>query len=312
MRMQPLVDQYVAFRQKLGERCFTNGQILRAFSRFLGPRAEVDQVRPKQVEGFLAGSGPITSAWHIKHNALVGFYRYALSRGYVTAAPLPSTMPKRPPAFLPYIYSRQELQKLLDATDTYQRNRSSIEPITVRTIILLLYGVGLRVGEALSLNAADVDMKECVLTIRDSKFFKSRLVPFSSQLGQALVKYSRRPRSAGVAGTEQPFFTTRNGMRMNQATLNSCFQRVRTQARIHREATARYQPRLHDLRHAFAVHRLTSWYQQGKDVQKLLPHLSVYLGHAHLAATQLYLTMTPELLGQAGGRFERYATGSRP
>jgi site-specific recombinase XerD len=310
--MQPLVEQYVAFRQRLGERCITNGRILRAFSRFLGPTVKADEVPPEQVERFLAGKGAITSAWHINHNALVGFYRYAVSRGYLAKAPLPTMIPKRAPAFVPYIYSREDLKRLLNATDSYQRNRSSMEPITVRTIILLLYGAGLRVREALFLNTADVDMGAGVLTIRDSKFFKSRLVPFGPQLGRALVTYSRRPRSADVTGMQRPFFTTRNGIRVNQDTLNGCFQRVRARAGIHRETTARYQPRLHDLRHAFAVHRLTLWYRQGKDVQKLLPHLSVYMGHAHLVATQVYLTMTPELLGQAGLRFERYAAGGKP
>ena len=87
------------------------------------------------------------------------------------------------------------------------------------------------------------------------------------------------------------------------------FQRLRNHAEVRRSEDARYQPRLHDLRHTFAVHRLTAWYRQGADVQRLLYHLSVYLGHAHLAATQVYLTMTPELLHQAGTRFERYARG---
>ena len=87
-----------------------------------------------------------------------------------------------------------------------------------------------------------------------------------------------------------------------------CFRRLCEQAGIRRiRRRRRYQPRLHDLRHTFAVHRLTSWYRQGADVQKLLPSLSVYLGHAHLSATQVYLSMTPELLEEANARFERYA-----
>jgi integrase/recombinase XerD len=99
----------------------------------------------------------------------------------------------------------------------------------------------------------------------------------------------------------------RGGGRVNQYTLENCFRRVREKAGIRRDDGARYQPRLHDLRHTFAVHRLTSWYRQGADVQKLLPQLSVYLGHVHLAATQVYLSMTPELLAEANARFERYA-----
>src|SRR6185437_7656552 len=116
--------------------------------------------------------------------------------------------------------------------------------------------------------------------------YKTRLVPFGPQLFQALAAYAER-RDAPVppAGEGEPFFTTRQGSRVNQGTLEASFQRVRKQAGICRADGARYQPRLHDLRHTFAVHRLTSWYRQGADVQKLLPKLSVYLGHAHLAAT---------------------------
>ena len=99
------------------------------------------------------------------------------------------------------------------------------------------------------------------------------------------------------------------GRRSSLDTLENAFQRLREHAKVRRAEDARYQPRLHDLRHTFAVHRLTEWYRQGADVQRLLHHLSVYLGHAHLAATQVYLTMTPELLHEAGTRFERYALG---
>ena len=94
---------------------------------------------------------------------------------------------------------------------------------------------------------------------------------------------------------------------MNLSTVEHVFKRIRKQAGVGRTDGARYQPRLHDLRHTFAVHRLTEWYREGADVQKLLPQLSVYLGHAYLAATSVYLSMTPELLHEAGERFEHYA-----
>ena len=111
-----------------------------------------------------------------------------------------------------------------------------------------------------------------------------------------------------MAGSEQaPFLTTRAGRRLEHRALQNAFERLRERAGVRRTDGARYQPRLHDLRHTFAVHRLTSWYRQGADVQKLLPVLSVYLGHAHLSSTQAYLSMTPELLQQANRRFERYA-----
>ncbi len=307
MTLDELITHYVAFRRTLGERCVTNERILRAFGRSAGSQTPIGDVRADAVAAFLNGTGPVTSAWHIKYHALKGFFRFARSRGHIAADLLPTTRPKRPPRFAPHIYSPEELRRLLSATATYQRNRSKIEPVTVRAIILVLYGAGLRLREAVNLSVADVDLTNAVLTVRDTKFFKTRLVPIGRDLCAELARYSDRP-GAGTTG-DRSFFTTRSGGRVNSSTVEGCFQRVRTRAEVRRSADARYQPRLHDLRHTFAVHRLTLWYRQGADVQRLLHHLSVYLGHAHLANTQPYLSMTPELLALANARFERYARG---
>jgi integrase/recombinase XerD len=105
------------------------------------------------------------------------------------------------------------------------------------------------------------------------------------------------------------FFVSRRGTAIHRWTMQDAFERLRGHAGVRRTDGGRFQPRLHDLRHTFAIHRLTDWYRQGADVQRLVYHLSVYLGHARLAHTQVYLTMTPELLRQAGTYFERYARG---
>jgi integrase/recombinase XerD len=314
MNLQQLIERYINYRQALGERFHSNAAILRAFGCAIGPLVEVGDVRAEQIGTFLAGAGPITGHWHNKYRALLGFYRYAISRGHATEVPLPAEVPKRSPQFVPYIYSREELQRLLDTADCYQRGESSLDPITFRTILLLLYGTGLRDGEVIRLDRADVDLENRLLTIRLTKFHKSRLVPFGPQMHQALTAYANS-RTAPVTGSSEatPFFATRKGTRVVQNTLQAHFRRVRAQSGIRRSGGTRCQPRLHDLRHTFAVHRLTSWYQQGADVQKLLPQLSVYLGHAHLADTQVYLSVTPELLRQANARFERYAEeGGQP
>jgi site-specific recombinase XerD len=177
----------------------------------------------------------------------------------------------------------------------------------MRTIVLFLYATGLRVHEAVALDCADVDLENLVLTVRQTKFYKTRLVPFSSQLGEVLARYVARQPAVPGSAKPIPFFTMRTGTRVRRPRLEKCFRRVREQAGVQRTDGASYQPRLHDLRHTFAVHRLISWYRQGADVQKLLPQLAVYLGHAHLVSTQVYLSMTPELLAEANARFERYA-----
>jgi integrase/recombinase XerD len=310
MNLSDLVTHYVSFRRMLGERCQTNESILRSFCRRVGPQTPVAAISPDSVAAFLAGAGPVTSAWHIRYHALKGFFRFAVSRGHLAKAPLPTVLPKRPPHFVPYIYSRDELRRLLDAIPTYKRYRTRIEPETLRAMLLLLYGAGLRAREALNLSVADVDLSNAILTVRDTKFFKSRLVPIGQELTGVLTEYARwRAERYPTFRDDTRFFLGKRGAPIHLATLETAFQRLREHAKVFRPADARYQPRLHDLRHTFAVHRLTKWYREGADVQRLLQHLSVYLGHAYLAATQVYLTMTPELLHEAGTRFERYALG---
>src|ERR1700676_4794396 len=106
MNLQLLIEQYIAYRRALGERCISTASMLRAFGRALGPHADVADVRAEQVSAFLAGSRPITRSCHSRHSALRGFYRYATSRGHVATAPLPATSPPPPPPFVPYIYTR--------------------------------------------------------------------------------------------------------------------------------------------------------------------------------------------------------------
>ncbi len=314
MNLKQLIERYISYRQRLGERFHDSAFILRAFARSIGSQADVGDVHTEQIATFLAGTGPLTNTWHNKYQALLGFYRFAKSRGHVTEVPLPAKPPKRLPPFVPYIYSRDELRLLLDTAGRYQRGECSFDPVAFRTMLLLLYGTGLRDGEIVRLNRDDVDLDTSLLTVRHSKFHKSRLVPFGPQVSRALTEYAAS-RTAPVTqlGDDVPFFTTRKGTRVVLNTLQAHFRRVRALSGIQRSDGARYQPRLHDIRHSFAVHRLTSWYQQGVDVQKMVAHLSVYLGHAHLADTQVYLSMTPDLLRQANARFECYAEkGRRP
>jgi integrase len=302
MNAQQLIERYITYRQSLGEQFRANACILRVFGRSVGSHAEVGDVRPEHVSTFLTGRGPITRYWFAKYDALRGFYRYAVSRGHVATCPLPTRLPKRPPPFVPYIYSHGELSRLVEAAGAYPG--CVLEGATVRTLVLLLYGAGLRLCEAIALDRADVDADHAVLTIRQTKFGKTRLVPFGSQLGGVLARYAARDPTRAASA---PFLTTTAGARLKKRTVQGCFRRVCDRAGIRRADGRRFQPRLHDLRHTFAVHRLTSWYQQKADVQRLLPQLSTYLGHTSLSCTQVYLSMTPELLREASACFEHYA-----
>jgi integrase/recombinase XerD len=188
MTLQHVVEEYATFRKMLGERFRVNGQVLKAFCQAMGHGIAPADVAPERVSSFLMGVGPLTASWHVKHNALVGFYRYAISRGFVAHSPLPLVVPKRPPAFQPYIYSPAELRHLIDATDSYQRNRGLLEPSAVKTILLLMYAAALRTSEVLSLTVADVDLSNALLIVRESKFFKSRLVPIGPKTNSGALR----------------------------------------------------------------------------------------------------------------------------
>lgn len=303
MNLRRLIEQYIALQHSIGTRFVSGAYLLRAFGRTRGKNASITNIRPEHVEAFLGTTRPVPRTWHTNLSLLRGFFRYVVSRGYLAAAPLPTVIPKQPPSFVPYIFTQNELSSLLQAIDADERH-SCLEPVTMRTLILLLYGAGLRLSETIHLTHGDLDFRSAVLTIRNTKFGKTRLIPFGPKLGESLATYAGRTRSPRP---EALFFTTRMKTSIKPTTLQRKFRVMCDRAGIRRTKEALEQPRLHDLRHTFAVHRLTSWYRQGANVQRLLYHLSVYLGHVHIRCTQVYLTMTPELLHEAGQRFESYA-----
>lgn len=309
MKLDELVTHYIAFRRALGARYRSQAGLLQSFCRAVGP-IPIAHIGTEVVATFLNGSGSVTSTWFKKYEALNGFFHFAINRGHLAEAPLPKVIPKPPAPFVPYIYTQHEIRRLLDAIPSSLDCRAFIQPDTLRAILLLLYGAGLRVSEALALSVADVDLPNALVTVRETKFFKTRLIPVGPQLAGALTKYTRwREASHSRHDKESQFFLSKGGTEIYLQTMETTFRRLRDRVGICRSDGARYQPRLHDLRHSFAVHRLIQWYQQSADVQRLLHHLSVYLGHVHIRYTQIYLTMTPELLQHASTRFERYARG---
>jgi integrase/recombinase XerD len=306
MKLNLVCQQYAAFRKALGERFVTNGRYVKAFCQAMGSDTDIAAVSPEKVNAFLNGNGPLTTSWQVRHNALLGFYRYAISRGFVSTSPLPLTIPKLAAIFRPHIYSVDELRRILESAESCRRPRSDLGTSALRTLILLMYGTALRTSEALSLKICDADLSGAVLTIRDSKFYKSRLVPLGMKTVRILTDYIGH-RSSRRRGPDDFFFVGRNSKQIPIHMFERAFIQIRNHAGLRREGGPRNQPRLHDLRHTSAVHRLVRWYREGKDVQKLLHQLSVYMGHTNLAATQVYLSMTPDLLHEASQRFERYA-----
>jgi integrase/recombinase XerD len=307
MKLLELVNTYVTFKRSLGMRFATQPRAFRRFCRVLGD-VDICQVTPEAIRAFLGGDRALTNTWFLNYRLLRGLFSFAISRGLIKCSPLPDFTPSPLPAFRPHIYSTGELSDLLTATSVLKSCRNPIQPQMFRVLLLLLYSTGMRISEALHLSLRDTDLHGQVLTIRDTKFFKFRLVPIGPRLTAELVSFRKRRRKFPTPHLEDSaFFASSTGRAIPYQHIITLFQRVRSAAGILRDQGSSYPPRLHDLRHTAAVHRIIAWYRDGGDVQHLLPQLATYLGHKDLRGTQHYLSMTPELLEQAGRRFHNYA-----
>lgn len=310
MKIAAAVSSYISLKRAQGLRFRAEDAILKAFCKAVGGIL-IASVEATAVLAFLDGRGPVTETWAKKYHVLTGLYRFALARGWVSASPLPRSIPKpAAPAFVPYIYSHTELKRLLDAIPAACTKRAAIDAYVFRTLILLLYGAGLRLGEALSLSVDDVDLQQACLDVRETKFFKHRLVPMGTDLTNVMCEYVVKRNGMHATTADSPFLCCRDGSMLSQSAARNAFRRLLAMAKIEREGGTRRQPRLHDMRHTAAVHRVIAWYRSGVDLQERLPKLATYLGHVDLSATQRYLTMTPELLLEASQRFEHYAMGA--
>jgi site-specific recombinase XerD len=300
MTLADAIANYIDLNQSMGMRFHVDEAMLKAFHRHVG-EVDLAAVSPDVVVAFLQPRRRITSTWLMKHRALRRFYQHGITRGLVARSPVPTVIPRVTETFVPHIYSDEELRRLLAGVEAHQaRARCTIAAPTFRAFLLLLYGTGLRLGEALALRREDVDLRAGMILIREAKFYKSRHLPIGPTLTRALAEYvDAVPAWRGPASPA--FFVNRRGGSIPHQTVWWNFASLRARVGV--------QGRVHDLRHTFAVHRLLAWYREGADVQRCLPYLSTYLGHARIACTQRYLTMIPELLEQASRRFETYARG---
>jgi integrase len=207
------------------------------------------------------------------------------------------------PAFKAYVYSPDEYRALLRAALALPSPRATLRPKVFYTVLLLLYATGLRIGEALRLRLRDVDLDRSTLLIRETKFLKSRVVPFPPALADALRAYLKE-RLAAATGPDAPLFISHARRPYSVDKFSEVFRTLLVAAGI--PTTPHPQrPRVYDIRHTFALTRVLHWYREGADLQAKLPLLATYMGHVDVLSTQVYLTSTAELLREASQRFER-------
>lgn len=299
------VEEYIAIRQALGTKFREGSSLLRKFVAMLDERRVSHVTTPLAVEW--ATASPQASA--VRHAKLLNYVRK-----FATFLQGKDARHEVPPEGMiygklhrssPYLYTDDELQRLLKAARRLPPPAGirgpGIRGETCYVIIGLLAATGMRVGEARRLDRDDVDLDTGIVTVRWSKFDKSRLVPLHSSTREALLKYARRRDAAVRSPLCKAFFLTDLGSRIASPTIDRSFRQVCQAAGVIRRGRGR-NPRLHDLRHRFAVETLLSWYRQGLDSGQRFPVLSTYLGHASVVSTYWYLEAVPELLQLASDR----------
>ncbi len=315
----PLATEFADFATTLKASASANKTThtqLRALNRFTAesvlPSGTIDETLARAWLATCESRGPNTR--RARYYLLRRFCRFLVKRRPGTFVPSQSLRPRRRPPRPPHIYSREEVRLLLDGAlslrDWASRHPCPIRSKTMHALILLLVTSGLRISEALHLTLQDVDLAEGVLSIRQSKFRKSRLVPLSAGTLEVLHNYYELRLAVAPADPVGAFFVSGRGNAYSTGYVQMMFHDIAVQAGL-RGPSGR-GPRLHDLRHTFAVTRLLMWYRDRDNVMARLPLLSTYLGHACVSDTEVYLRITTALLEEANTRFHAFAQALLP
>jgi integrase len=303
--LREAVNDYLALRRALGYRMVRPEKLL---AQFLDHLDSVGQSRITVTTALSWARLPANGSsnwWGYRLSAVRGLATYLHAIDPAHEVPAADLLPQRSLRASPYLYSDADITALIAACNTL---RDPLRQATFATLIGLLAVTGLRVGETIALDRDDVDLRAGCLTVRHGKFDKARELALHPSTVQALREYQRlRDRLAPRAGT-RAWFVSLAGTRLLYCNVHHAFHRlVKLAGLTPRSASCR--PRIHDLRHSFAVHAMLDAYATGQDGQVRLTLLSTWLGHVHPGSTYWYLSASPELMAIAGQRLEAYLIG---
>lgn len=296
-----LMEQFVQTKQACGYRFGEGIRLLKCFDRYLtGARLQQSELPRSLTRQWLAKQTHESARTQQARIGLVRqFARYLCHLGYCAYVPDQSLSARASSGFCPRILTHTEIRQLLQAVDQLTPTaRAPLRHLVMPEVFRLLYGCGFRVNEVLHLRVADVDLERGVLTVREAKFGKDRLVPPAVPLVQRLQRY------AANLGTRPPdafFFPSSHGKPLDLATVYWLYRELLLRCGIPHAGRGK-GPRVHDLRHTMACHTLLRWYREGADLDAKLPVLATYLGHQSLAGTQRYLHLTAELFPEIAVR----------
>lgn len=307
--MSPLqirLGEYLAMRRGLGYGLARQEKLLGQYLTFLDQRAETRVTVQNALEWAKLPAGG--KAWWSQRLAAVrAFARYLVSVGEPAEVPSAELLPDQPHRAVPYLYTEQQILALMNAAETLGTPHRTA---TIKTLIGLLAVTGMRVGEAIGLDIEDFDARHGVLTVRHGKLAKSRELPLHHTTVAAISAYlRRRDRPHGPVG-ETALLTSMAGTRLLLPNVQTAFRTLRSHAGIE-PRSERCRPRIHDTRHAYAVHTILDAHRSGRDVGATLALLATYLGHVDPKATYWYLEASPELMAAVGEQLEHYLEGLR-
>jgi integrase/recombinase XerD len=303
--LRDALDDYLALRRALGFRLATAGRLLGQFVSWLEARgvSTITTAGALEWATLPAGASP---AWQaIRLAAIRGFTAYLHGTDPSVQVPPAGLIRRGNDRATPYLYSDADISAIITAAGAL---RPRFRAATYQALISLLAVSGIRIGEALALDSNDLDADDGVLIVRDAKFGKTRLVPLHPSTTAALTRYSalrdeQHPRPAAPA-----LFLSTAGTRLLHSNVGLTFSQLTAQAGLTRRSAA-CRPRIHDVRHSFAVATVLGWYRDGADVAAMMPRLSTYLGHTDPKHTYWYLSAAPELMALAGDRLHAHLQG---
>ena len=306
------LESYLALRRALGTRLAEPGMALSAFVSLLEAEGLDHITTESAVRWARQPEWAQPATWARKLTAVRGFASWLSAGDSQTVVPPHGTLVERHRRKPPHIYSPQEIRRLMWHARRLP-SRTGLRARTYTILIGLLASTGLRSGEALALDIADVDLRAGILAVRDTKFGKSRLVPVSPTTGRALARYSRFRDTAAPQRETQAFFVSERGTRLTGCAARGTFAHLCAEVGLRPSVGRRSGrgPRLHDLRHTFATTKLIEWYRAGLDVGREIPKLTTYLGHSEVGNTYWYIEAVPELLQLATERLSAQRSGDR-
>jgi integrase/recombinase XerD len=310
-RLDAALNEYLAIRRALGFELREVAGCLRNFVTFLQTKgaSHITTEWALRWATLPAEAQPATWAWRLGMVRRFAAWHSAMEPR--TEIPPAGLLPHRYQRKKPHIYSDEQIEKLLRQAAQLASPRG-LRAHTYTTLFGLLAVSGMRVNEALRLDRPDVDLGRGILTIRRTKFGKSRHVPVHPSTVDALKQYAET-RDRIFAKPTPAFFVSERGIRITDWMARYTFARLSQQLGLRSIAKGHGRgPRLHDMRHRFAAHTLIHWYRAGLDVERELPKLATYLGHVHINETYWYLEAVPELLQLATDRLLDKGKGARP